>query len=67
VWKAATKDYGLQVPSGWLLRGWMLWIIGTVVTLVGIGALASGSVVLGCVLIGFAAALVAHTFTDLTY
>ncbi len=67
IWRAATKDYGQQVPSGWSLRGWIFWGAAAVLLLIGIVVLTDHHVLVGCILVAFAVALVAHTFTDLTY
>lgn len=37
--RAALCDFGVQVPSGFRLRGWMLWLLAAVLILVGLGAL----------------------------
>jgi hypothetical protein len=50
LWRAATKDYGVQVPSGHALYGWMFWLIGALLALIGISTLISGHTVLGAAL-----------------
>jgi hypothetical protein len=62
LWRAATKDYGVQVPSGWSVRGWTFWAIGFVLVLIGIGSLISGQAVLGGALVVGGALLVLQTF-----
>jgi hypothetical protein len=65
--QAASCDLGVQVPSGFRVRGWMLWLLAAVLILVGLGALiAPGGhdrLILAGALWLAAVLLVAPTFT----
>jgi len=62
--RALTRDYGKQVPSGWALYGWMFWLIGAVVTLLGLGAVIAGRLLLGSALVAGGLLLVGQTFSS---
>jgi len=61
--RALTRGYGKQVPSGWPLYGWMFWLIGAFLTLLGLGALVTGGLVLGSALMA-GGLLLGQTFSD---
>jgi hypothetical protein len=64
--QAATRDLGVQVPSGFRLRGWMLLLVAVILSLIGLGALIGGDghdrlILAGALWLG-AVLLVAQTF-----
>ena len=63
LWAALSRDYGRQVPSGYRIYGWMLWLIGLALIVVGLVSLFDGTVLLGSSVsvAGFLA--IAQTFT----
>jgi hypothetical protein len=64
VWRALTKDYGRQVPSGSSVSGWQFWLIGVIFTPAGIIALVLGHILLGAALVVGGLLFILQTFSD---
>ena len=60
---ALTQDYGRQVPSGYRLYGWMLWLAAIALIVTGLGLLISGTILLGSSLTAAGLLVIAQTFT----
>ena len=63
VWAALSRDYGRQIPSGYRIYGWMFWLAGLVLTIVGLVSLINGQAILGPSLIAAGVLAIAQTFT----
>lgn len=64
VHRALARNYGRQVPSGMPVYGWMFWIVGVILTVLGIGAFADGSPVIGGALVAGGLLLIVQTFFE---